>query len=306
MTIYVDVIWGLNFFFDLMLLMMTQALMKEKTRRLRLIVGALVASFIVPFTLLFPESILTRVYGKLVYSFLIILVTFGFQTINRFFKQLLFFYFITFSVGGALIAVHFLYYQSLILSLEGILSIKQGFGDPVSWIFVVVGFPVAWIFTKKRMDQHGAEKIRYDQLYPVTVHIFNQSYSTMGYIDSGNQLVDPLTRHPVIICDERFIKQWFTLSEWTRLKKINETMSFENIPIRWEPRTHIVPYQGVAGGSQFLLAIRPDKLTVMYDDEPLETHHVLIGLQFASLTKDHLYHCLLHPQMIKSASGATA
>lgn len=306
MTIYVDVIWGLNFLFDMMLLMLTQALIKEKIPRLRLILGALVASMIVPFTLFFPASILATVYGKILFSFFIILSTFGFQTIYRFFKQLFTFYFITFSVGGALVAVHFLFHQSFTVSLGGLLTFRQGFGDPVSWLFVIGGFPLAWFFTKRRMDQHAAEKIRYDQLCPVTISIFNQSYSTMGYIDSGNQLVDPLTRQPVIICDEPFLTQWVPLEEWTRLKQVSDSLDLEKIPKKWEQRTHIVPYQGVAGKSQFLLAIRPDKLTVMYEHEPLEVHKVLIGLQFSSLTKDHRYHCLLHPQIIKNGAVATA
>src|SRR5690625_7462597 len=110
----------------MMLLMLTQALIKEKIPGLRLIIGALVASVIVPFTLFFPESILATVHGTILYSLFIILSTFGFQTISRFFKQLFTFCFITYSVGRALVAVHCLFPQSVTLSLGGLLPFRQG------------------------------------------------------------------------------------------------------------------------------------------------------------------------------------
>ncbi|WP_337970411.1 sigma-E processing peptidase SpoIIGA, partial [Virgibacillus salexigens] len=48
----------------------------------------------------------------------------------------------------------------------------------------------------------------------------------------------------------------------------------------------------------FLLTLRPDKLIVYYGGQRIETSKVLIGIQFAELTKDRSYHCLLHPQII--------
>lgn len=306
MTIYLDAVWALNFFLDMMLLMLTQALVRDDTRKLRIMFGALIASLIVPISLYYPNSLINTLFGKLVYSILIVFCAFRFHSIYRLIKQLLLFYFITFSVGGALIAVHFLFQNSITMSLNGLLTLNSGYGDPVSWLFVICGFPLAWFFTKKRMDQHAIEKIRYDQLCPVTIEIFKKVFSTTGYIDSGNQLVDPMTKYPVIICDELFIKQWFSTSEWTTLKAAQEELNLQKIPTKWEQRIHIVPYQGVEGKTSFLLAIRPDKLTIFYEGHQIDTTKILIGLQFATLTKDQSYHCLLHPQIIKLSSAATA
>ncbi|WP_047984550.1 sigma-E processing peptidase SpoIIGA [Ornithinibacillus californiensis] len=302
MTIYLDAVWVLNFLLDFMLLMLTQALLREYTPKRRLAIGAMVASFIVPITLYFPNTVISTVYGKILYSILIILVTFRFISVKRMLKQLLMFYFVSFSIGGGLFAAHYLFQYPIALSVTGLFSFSAGYGDPVSWLFVVIGFPIAFWFTKNRMDKHAMEKIRYDQLYNVTFSIKDKSFTTTGFIDSGNQLIDPLTKRPVVICDEKFLMQWFEPDDWIQLKNAYEDFDVERIPLNWEKHIQIVPFHGVEGKSNFLFALKPDKLTIFYEEQKIVATKILIGIQFGELTKDKRYHCLLHPQIIKLAT----
>ncbi|HLR62202.1 MAG TPA: sigma-E processing peptidase SpoIIGA [Lentibacillus sp.] len=306
MTIYLDAVWLLNFCLDMMLLMLTQALAKDSTRRLRIVFGAFVASLLVPLSIYYPDSFFTSLIGKLMYSIIIILCSFRIYSIYQMVKLLLLFYFTTFSIGGGLIAIHFLFQNPVGVSSSGVLTFSGGYGDPISWLFVVIGFPIIWYFTKSRMDKHAAEKIRYDQLCPTTIQFQQTSKSTTAYIDSGNQLTDPLTKKPVIICDEYFLKQWFTEEEWKMLETAHDTLDFGGVPDEWENRIQIVPFQGVEGNRTFMLAIKPDKVTIIYEEREIVARKVLIGIQFANLTKDQSYHCLLHPQIIKLGTSVSA
>lgn len=289
-----------------MLLMLTQALAKDSTQKVRIIFGAFIASLLVPLSIFYPNSFFTSVIGKLIYSIIIILCAFQFRSIYRMIKLLLLFYFTTFAIGGGLIGIHFLLQNPVGLSANGILTFNSGYGDPISWLFIVIGFPLVWIFTKGRMDKHAVEKIRYDQLCPITIQIGNTSKSTTGYIDSGNQLVDPFTKKPVIICDEHFLKQWFSSVEWEMLKVAHDELDFEKLPKDWENRINIIPFQGVEGNRSFMMAIKPDNIVIFYNDQKIVTHKILIGIQFADLTKDQSYHCLLHPQIVKMATANSA
>lgn len=306
MTIYLDAVWALNFFLDMMLLLLTQALAKDTTRKIRIVFGAFIASLLVPISLYFPDSFLMSAPGKFFYSVMIILGSFRFITVYQMLKLLGLFYFTTFSVGGGLIAAHYIFQNPIGLSGSGILTFNSGYGDPVSWLFVMIGFPLSWLFTKARMDKHAVEKIRYDQLCPVTIQLKQKSFSTTGYIDSANQLVDPATKRPVVICDEAFLKQWFSEEDWQMLKEAHDELDLDNLPKAWEKQLHIVPYQGVEGRSSFLFAIRPDQLIIYYNQQRIMTSKVLIGIQFAELTKDQSYHCLLQPQIIKLSAAHSA
>ncbi|GAA0445815.1 sigma-E processing peptidase SpoIIGA [Lentibacillus halophilus] len=306
MTIYLDAVWLLNLLLDMMLLMLTQAIAKDSTGKPRIIFGAFIASLLVPVSIYYPDSFFTSLIGKLIYSVMIIVCSFSFRSIYRMMQLFFLFYFVTFSIGGGLIAIHFLVQNPVNLSANGILTFNSGYGDPVSWLFVVIGFPLSWLFTKIRMDKHAVEKIRYDQLCPISIQIKEWEHATTAYIDSGNQLTDPLTKKPVIICDQHFLKQWFTENDWHALKTAHETLDFEELPIKWEKKCQIVPYQGVDGNRTFMLALKPDKIVIEYDDKEIVTHKALIGIQFAALSKDQSYHCLLHPQLIKMARATTA
>lgn len=279
--------------------MLTQYIAKDHTKMFRVIFGAFIASLIVPIAIYFPNTLLSTFIGKLLYSFLIIICAFRIKSFAQFGKLLLIFYFMTFAVGGGLIGVHFLVNNPIVIAPNGVLSFHSGYGDPVSWLFIVIGFPLIWLFTKRRMDKHTIEQIRYDQIYPVTIQIAKMSFSTNGYVDSGNQLVDPLTKKPVIICDEPFLKQWFSSDDWFMMKTAHEQLNFDELPEEWEEKIHIVPYQGVEGKSSFLFAIRPDKLTIYDGEQKIIAKDILIGIQFATLTKDQRFNCLLQPQILQ-------
>lgn len=306
MAIYLDAIWFLNFLLDFMLLLLTDKLAKLNTRNSRIVFGAFIASLIVPLTVYYPSSPFTSLAGKFLFSIVIIVSAFGFKNIRRMGKLLLLFYFMSFSIGGALVALHFVMQNPIAVSNAGILTHNTGYGDPVSWMFVAFGFPVCWLFTKGRMDKHVQDKIRYDAIYPVAIQIKNKVKTTKGYIDSGNQLVDPITKKPVVLCDEAFLKEWFEEDDWEDLKHAYQSFEIEKIPEKWMDSIQVIPYHGVEGSNGLLLAVKPDLLVIDYHHEQIKTTEFLIGIQFGSLTKDGSYHCLLQPELILSAAVYSA
>ncbi|MFP7494172.1 sigma-E processing peptidase SpoIIGA [Terribacillus saccharophilus] len=302
MTIYLDAVWTLNLFLDGLLLLGVQAIAKMQVTKLRIFTGALVASAIVPITVFFPESYLAHPAGKLLFSMLIIWIAFGFRSVTRFIKLLLLFYFVTFAVGGSLFAIHYMLQTQAAFTSASFLTVSTGYGDHVSWLFVAIMFPVALYFTKNRMDKQRFEQFRYDQLHTVQVSINGMSHKTDGFIDSGNHLSDPLTKKPVIICDQSFLGNWFNEEEWQLLDKANKELDLEMLPEDWNYEFSVVPYQGVNGEGALMLVLKPDSILIELDQATIKTDRVWIGIQFGNLTADHRYHCLLHPSLVHDAS----
>src|SRR5690625_2588920 len=116
----------------MMLLMLAQALARDSTGKIRIVFGAFVASLLVPISLYFPDSFFMSVPGKLLYSIIIIFCSFRFVTVYQMLKLLALFYFTTFSIGGGLIAAHFIFQNPIGLSDNGLLTFTSGYGDRVS------------------------------------------------------------------------------------------------------------------------------------------------------------------------------
>lgn len=301
MTLYLDLIWLLNFLLDLMILMLTNYFLKMRTNIVRLIFGAVVASSIVLITIYFPGHFFTTLIGKLCYSAIIVLCTFGMHKIFKLLHILLVFYMTTFVIGGGLTAIHSLIHP-IEFQAHQLMTFHSGYGHPVSWLFVIIGFPIVLWLSKVHMDRYSFEKLKYDQLYPVTIHMAEKEFSTFGYVDSANHLVDPLTQQPVIICDEVFLKQWFTDEDWYLIEQANKQLDLSLLPGNWKQRIRIVPFQGIGGQREFMLVVKPDQLMITVQKELITVQRVLIGIQFAKLTKDGAYHCLLHPKVFKKYS----
>lgn len=301
-TIYLDAIFILNLLFNFLILLLVQSLVRHETSRRRIFFGAFIATLFVPLTIYFPHTFFTSFIGKIFFSVIIIFCSFTILSFKQFLKLFFSFYFISFGIGGGLIALYYLMNETFVMTEWGILTYNTGFGDVVSWLFVIIAFPIVLVFTKWRMDRHMIDQIRFNEIYDVTIKINDKQFKTNGFIDSGNQLIDPVTRVPVVICDEHFLKQFFNEAEWELLKKAYHSLDVELIPKRWRQRTFVVPFKGVAGSSNILFAIKPDVLTVHYDGKTLMTKRVLIGVQFSQLTDDLQYHCLLHPNIVHTAT----
>lgn len=288
----------------MLILTLTKYLAKVSIHPFQLLSGAIIATLLVPMIIYFPNSIVNTFIGKIIYSILIILCTFGLRQVI---KKLLIFYFISFTIGGGLFSIHYLIEDVFDPTTKKLLLyVNNIYGSKTSLLIVLIGFPLIWLFTKSRMDRHVKDKIKYDQMYDVIIEMNDQSFKTIGYIDSGNHLVDPLTNRPVVLCDEKFLKQFFSIEDWNVLYQCISENKLTDFPKSIEKKLFIVPYQGVEGKGSFLYTIRPDKLIVHYEDKVIETNHVLIGIQLADLTIDNSYHCLLHPQIIHLNAVKTA
>ncbi len=137
-------------------------------------------------------------------------ITFGYKRFTSFLATLLTFYFATFLMGGILIGTHYFlggiligthYFLSFHVDLRNSVAIEsiRGYGDPISWLFIVVAFPIAWYFSKNRIGHLTKTSIQYDILYNVHILINGIELELKGLIDSGNQLYDPISKKPVMI-----------------------------------------------------------------------------------------------------------
>ncbi|MFX3622636.1 MAG: sigma-E processing peptidase SpoIIGA [Ectobacillus sp.] len=305
MIVYADVVWLLNLCIDFLLLMLTAILLKQKVKKWRLAVGALLGSSIVIFSFTPFAYVMTHPLTKIVYSAFIVYTAFGFTRLRTFVQTLLMFYFATFMVGGGLIGLHF--FMQANPMMNGMVSTQAvSFGDPVSWLFVAVTFPVMFYFSKKRIGDIEITKIRYEQIVKVEITINEIEVQLSGLIDSGNQLYEPITKTPVMIIDVASVQSLFP--DWLveESKNIRGFPELDDIQDDWIKRLRIVPYRSVGQQQQFLLAVKPDIVRIYKDNEVLTVQSVLIGLSHTKLSSDNEYACILHPKMMLSTQIFTA
>lgn len=305
MVVYADLIFLTNLFFDATILMMTAKLRRLQVTRRRLAASALLGAAYAVLTV-FPQfAALYTTTAKLAFSLVIVYAAFGYGGLQHFCRNTGAFYVVHFAAAGAMFAFHFLLLssgeamRSLLINPSGQTAVAVQSGIWLSApIFVLSLWLLRSVFaTAKRtelIETHTAE---------VSVEIAGERISCKGLIDTGNQLYDPLSRAPVMVME---CEQWTGLlpDVWMSCIRDNRTDDIVSLldkaPDGLRDRIRIVPYRGVNRGTQLMIALKPDKVTVTVRERTIESPKALVALDGGRLSAVGAYQAIVHPMMVET------
>jgi stage II sporulation protein GA (sporulation sigma-E factor processing peptidase) len=294
LVVYLDVIWSLNLLFDSLLLYLTAIFLKRTIRIWRVLAGGFIGSLIILLSFTPIHDYTSMPLSKLLCSIFMVLTTFGYKRMSFFIKALFTLYISTFLIGGALIGTHF-FLQNDSIMITGL----KGFGDPISWLFVFIGFPIAWHFSKKNIEGMEMTKIQFDQILNVSLQISTETYTFKGLVDSGNQLYDPISKLPVMFVSIK--NQVDGMSEPIKQMAGNPEaliMGTEEFSSEWQNRLRIVPCKVVGQEHQLIVAVKPDSIMLEKNGEQFLCEKGLVSFTMQELSPDDSFQCIVHPKML--------
>ena len=193
MKIYVDVILFINFSFDLLILLSTSIILKRKSKFYRLMLGAFIGSLSILFLFINITNLELFIF-KIIISIIMILVSFGYKNTKYFGKNILFLYTISIILGG------FLYYLSCKFSYKNTGLVFYFKGLSINYIFLLITSPIIlYIYIK---ETKSLKQIS-NNIYKVKLKIENKTYELNGFMDTGNNLVDPYFYKPIILINKK-------------------------------------------------------------------------------------------------------
>jgi stage II sporulation protein GA (sporulation sigma-E factor processing peptidase) len=299
LTLYLDVIWLLNLLVDSILLWLTGLFLKRQLSLWRVVFGGLVGSLIILLSFSPYAYISGHPLIKLLFSVIMIYIAFGYKRLRYFTTNLLMFYFTTFLTGGIIIGTH--YFIGFDPSAESsiVLASIRGFGDPISWIFVMFALPLSWYFSNGRIKSIKTVKIQYDQLVDVVISLDNTILKFRGLIDSGNQLQDPITKQPVMIVSTKGLENKLPQSILALSTDVADLFTEGNVfDTAWSDRMKFIPAQSVGRKSQLLAAIKPDAIILHQGGVEWQVSNGLIVFRAESLSADNSFQAIVHPKMM--------
>lgn len=299
MTVYLDVIWALNLLFDSLLLYLSSIFLKRQTPIWRLVAGGFIGSLIILLSFTPLHSFTNHPITKLFFSVVMVLIAFGYKRLTFFIKALMTLYVTTFLIGGALIGAHYFVQFDSQMSSKVMMASITGFGDPISWLFVVLGFPIAWHFSKKNIEGMEMTKIQFDQIVNVTVNIAEETLTVKGLVDSGNQLYDPLSKLPVMFVSIKHqIEQMAEPIQKTAIDPDGIINGNQEFPIEWQNRLRIVPCRVVGQEHQLIVALKPDSIEIVSNGVQYLCKEGLVSFTIQQLSADDAFQCIVHPKML--------
>ncbi|WP_040948447.1 sigma-E processing peptidase SpoIIGA [Gorillibacterium massiliense] len=305
MVVYIDLLFLANFIVDGALLAVTAWLMKTDMRPLRVAASAGLGALYVVFVY-FPElSFLYTLGVKLLFSLAMVFTAFGFGSLQRYLRLLGGFYAVNFAAAGGVFAASYFFLSQSEL-LDGMLYTQ--FGGVSTMLLIPVLPATVWLLYRVVQSARNKQHLA-GNLADIQVEIGDFVHACRGLIDTGNQLYDPLTRTPVMIVEadqwkDALPPSWMTMIRSSEVDRMVAAMG-EDESSDWRDRLRLVPYRGLNRNTQFLLAVKPDRVTLHYNGSSLETGKVLIGLDGGKLSADGSYHAIIHPKLLESVTSVT-
>ena len=183
---YIDEFIILNFIIDYIILNTLSSILKTNVTNKRLILSSLIGELSV-ISLFISMNNFVFIIFKSIISIVIILVCFKYNDIKTFIKNIVYFYIVSFFLGG------FLY----LLKSDSVINYK----------FVILLIPI--VMNIYKYFSYNLKNIL-TLKYKVTVYLNNGKILYLnGLMDTGNTLIEPYSNRKVIIISNKNIKENF-------------------------------------------------------------------------------------------------
>lgn len=197
MKLYLDLLFLLNFSFDAILLLCTSYILKRNVSFKRILLGAFVGALSI-FILFFKINNIQLFFIKIMISILMNFATFSYRNIKYTIKNIIFLYIVSIFLGGALYLINIEHSYKH----EGIIFYHNPFSINII-ILIIITPLILYIYIK----QLKSLKTDYTNYYKVDLILKNnKKIKLVGFLDTGNKLVDPYLKRPIIVVDENKIK----------------------------------------------------------------------------------------------------
>ena len=182
MVIYIDLLILLNFIFDYLILLTTAIVLRRKINKLKIFLASLIGEISIIF-LIFNLNYIIIIISKIMIAILLNIISFNYKDIKYTFNNLIYFYMLSIILAG------FIYFFKV---------------NNINYFFsLLIGPFILYIY----YYQNKRIKTNYKNYYNINI-VFknNKNINCIGYLDTGNKLIDPISNKPVILLDKRLCK----------------------------------------------------------------------------------------------------
>ncbi|MHB0884286.1 MAG: sigma-E processing peptidase SpoIIGA [Bacillota bacterium] len=299
MRVYGDVYLLTNFLVDLALLWAAATLARHPARPWRLALGAAVGAAYSLWVLLAGRGPFGGLPGLLVAAAAMLAASFVPTTPSAFFA--LYGYFLSAAVflGGAVLVAD-LAASSLRPDYALGPSEARWWAVAAGLAAVLTAGRAAWGSFRRRAREAG-------RLIGLSVEVDGRPTDLTALVDTGNQLRDPLSGHPVVVVELTAIAPLLPaeLIDVYRVGPaagldggfIGSLSGLDRLPEPWLARVRIVPFTSLGKENGLLLGFRPDGLTVRGPGGPARRRDAVVCVYAGTMSEDGSYSALLHPDL---------
>lgn len=205
MTVYLDLVFLINFFFDSILLFSVAIILKRQTNLKKILLGSLTGTISI-LCLFINISSITLFFIKILIALIMVITTFKYRDLSYTIKNMFYLYTTSMLLGGFLYLLNIEYsYKS-----NGIIFYNNGLS--INFYLLIFLSPIIIYIYIKQINQI---KNNYSNYYKLDIYFKNnQVLSVTSFLDTGNNLFDPYKNRPIILVNKNIIKNYYNINNF--------------------------------------------------------------------------------------------
>lgn len=225
---------------------------------------------------------------KILFSCLMIMIAIWPQKWKEFKKALIYFYGINFLVAGASIAASYIFNSH---------PWEHSFAA-YYLLFGIVCAVAIGVFGKKYLF---AKLVPNMLNFDIELYFDNNSCKGSAFLDTGNNLKDPLTNRPVIVAEYQYLKRCLPADFTSAVDNLqNEKDMLEAlVDTGWARRLRIIPFSSIGRKNGMMLGVRADQVIINNGTEDMFYPNTVVGIYKEKLSSEDKYHFLIPAQMLQ-------
>lgn len=292
--IYIDVIFVINFIMDLFILHFVGKLMKYKCNMIRecLASGVGALGVCVDLLVIRQESYIIHLILYGVLSFLMIYLSFHPKNIRSFLTGAGCLYLVTFLLGGI---VSWIFYSSRLGYYIQLITHNKQIANMGTKNFLII-FIASFLLFKLLFRNLISFRKKSKTHFQIEVELMEGSVKTVGLMDTGNSLIDPITKMPVSIGEYQLFKHALSpeyqiaIEAYIKNQDMDQVHSLTNL--------HFIPYQSIGKSHGMLIGVISNKIHIKTEKDTVTKEKIMLAFSKEQLSNRHEYFVILHPDIM--------
>lgn len=283
MQYYVEYIFAENFIIDFIMLYMTGNLIKKKINLKRLTVAALIGAIYVILTFYIGKAFMTFFIVKFSVSVLMLMIAFDLKGALANVRVVICYYIVSLIVVGIIYALSYRF-------------------DKLTTKIIFISIFLCYIMLKYFFYEIKIRKEKSYYMRDLSIEINDKSKSLKAFIDTGNELTDPITNKPVIIVNIDSIKDILGEDICKEILKFyeNKGTNYSDLFLEksYKLKLRIIKYNTISSQSEPLVCVVPDEITIFGNDKNIIKADALIGIYPRKISEKEDYDALLFKKLL--------
>lgn len=294
-TLYIDVLFFINFIVDWFILMISADILRVKPVWWRTVAGAVLGGLFACLYFFLPSFFfLLDALLQILLLLFISYIVYGFSGIKEFLKAFTVIFFVTIVFGGTMLLLQYHTAAGTVMVFS-----KGALYFDMPFLWFIFFSAAAWLLVKGITGVLSWFRKK-DVIFPVRITLNGKTIDTNGFYDTGNQLFDPITNLPVIIAEYSVIRSLLPqdvqicFREGMGCAVLADILSKSSFARKFR----VIACKGAMGYGEILPGFLPDSLEISTKKGQKHQTYAAVGVTSQALSKTGGYHILLHPALM--------